>query len=539
MPNALLHQSQFTVNPAEDGVRLDVFLSKKCADLGLSREKIKALITVGEVSVDGTVCTKPRHKVQANSQVAISFAPVATNIVPEYGEVEILYADEHLLVVNKPAGLTVHPAPDKKEGTLVHFLTWHYPALLAMEGERPGIVHRIDKDTSGLLVVALTENVRLALSRDFASRNIDKEYLALVHGVPHSENGIITASIGRDPRHKTKMAVAAKGGRSAKTMWQCLWSSPDKSISLVQAKIFTGRTHQIRVHMASIGHALLFDSTYGPREHAQWLQAGKKLPPVPRQMLHAHKLGFTHPVTGKQMQFCLPPPQDFQSLCLDLCSTTLRVGLVGLAGSGKSTVGKLLSQNKDIPLFIADEAVKKQYLYGADGWIFLRSRFGRKIAPDNRPVDKKALSRLMDCPQLKREVEGLIHPLIVHALDIFWKEHDRKSLAVAELPLFFESGWQKGNKMDFIVGVQADTEKRNTRLAKRGLCPENIARLNSWHWPEADKMALCDVVIKNNATYEALQKQVTELKHTLNKYIQKQHKERWARLKALWSAQEA
>ena len=239
-----------------------------------------------------------------------------------------------MLVVVKPAGLTTHPAPGEPGPTLVNHLLHGWPDIAAatsgMDGQRPGIVHRLDKDTSGLMAVARTEAARLALSESFAGRRTFKVYLALVHGTPEPRQGVIDAPMGRHPSRKTLMAVLPKGGREARSEYRVLWTGPRGLASLVAVRIHTGRTHQIRVHMAHIGHPLLGDAAYGPRENAEWARRPDRLARMaPRQMLHAFYLSVPHPATGEPVTRWLAPPEDFRAL---LAGLDLRVPAGGHCG---------------------------------------------------------------------------------------------------------------------------------------------------------------------------------------------------------------
>jgi 23S rRNA pseudouridine1911/1915/1917 synthase len=231
----------------------------------------------------------------------------------------IRFEDEHLIVVDKPAGLVVHPAPGNPEGTLVNALLAHCGDSLAGIGgvRRPGIVHRLDKDTSGLLVVAKTELAHRALSRDFAGRRIERAYSAFVWGVPVPTTGEISGNIGRSPRNRKKMAVVPEGrGRSAVTRYRVERRYADHA-ALIECRLLTGRTHQIRVHLSHAGHSLIGDPVYGTRSGraaARLGPAGAAISAFPRQALHARLLGFTHPATGEKLRFESPLPADLAEL---------------------------------------------------------------------------------------------------------------------------------------------------------------------------------------------------------------------------------
>ncbi|MBR3738889.1 MAG: RluA family pseudouridine synthase [Clostridia bacterium] len=277
-----------------DGERLDVVLSK---DGELSRSRAAALIKDGCVTVDGQTETKPSFKAE-NGAVIVLDMPEVKPAKAEAQDIplEILYQDAHLAVVVKPCGMVVHPAAGNDDGTLVNALLFHLDSLSGIGGEmRPGIVHRLDKDTSGLLLVAKSDAAHAALSRQLSEREMEKHYRAMVYGKMKAPEGVIEKPIGRSKTDRKKMAVD-ESGRWAKTEWKVLHEYPDRT--LLDVHIITGRTHQIRVHMASIGHPVLGDALYGH----------KRMPDVPRLMLHAYSLTFTHPVTGERMQFTVKCP---------------------------------------------------------------------------------------------------------------------------------------------------------------------------------------------------------------------------------------
>ena len=281
---------EFTGN----GERLDVLLS---ADGELSRSRAAALIKEGCVKVGERVETKPAYKTEPGASVLLDMPEVK----PAKAEaqdipLEILYQDEHLAVVVKPRGMVVHPAAGNEDGTLVNALLFHLDSLSGIGGEmRPGIVHRLDKDTSGLMLVAKDDATHAALSEQLSERMMEKHYRAMVYGKMKEPSGVIEKPIGRSKTDRKKMAVD-ENGRWAKTEWKVLKEYPDRS--LLDVHIITGRTHQIRVHMSSIGHPVLGDPLYGHR----------RMPDVPRLMLHAYSLEFTHPATGERMRFTAPCP---------------------------------------------------------------------------------------------------------------------------------------------------------------------------------------------------------------------------------------
>jgi 23S rRNA pseudouridine1911/1915/1917 synthase len=245
--------------------------------------------------------------------------PAAAEPAPQDIALDILHEDGDLIVLDKPAGLVVHPAPGNPDGTLVNALLAHCgDSLPGIGGERrPGIVHRLDKDTSGVMVVAKTELALAGLSAAFASRDLDRAYLALCWGLPNPASGEIAGAIGRDPRERKRMAVVARGGKEARTLYRTL-QQREAAVALLECRLATGRTHQIRVHLASRGHPLVGDPVYLRRTPA----AARALPAdlraalldFPRQALHAHRLGFAHPRTGAALSFTTAPPADLRAL---------------------------------------------------------------------------------------------------------------------------------------------------------------------------------------------------------------------------------
>ncbi len=290
----------------------------------LSRARVQALIAEGQVEVDGQPATSPKAKVAAGAHFAIHLPPAAEPAAqPQDIPLNIAYEDEHLVVVDKPAGMVVHPAAGNPDGTLVNALLYHCAAnggghLSGIGGvARPGIVHRIDKDTSGLLVVAKSDAAHEGLARQFSDHSIHRRYLAVCAGHPKQPAGTIEGRIGRSDANRKKMALLDKDssrGKHAVTHYKVL-KSLDSS-ALVECHLETGRTHQVRVHFASIGHALLGDPLYG-RTPASLRPIIKQLG-FGRQALHAANLGFEHPIGGKWLEFSSPLPADMQALIDEL-----------------------------------------------------------------------------------------------------------------------------------------------------------------------------------------------------------------------------
>lgn len=293
---------QFTIS-SETG-RLDKVLSELIADL--SRSQIQAAIKDQRVTVNQATVTKTKYAVQTGDEIQLTMPePEPIEAVPEPMSLDIVYEDDQVIVVNKPQGMVVHPAPGHLHGTLVNGLLAH-GQLASINGKiRPGIVHRIDKDTSGLLMVAKTDLAQQSLSQQLKAKTNLREYLAIVHGVIAEEQGTIDAPLARDPRNRQRQAVVA-GGRHAVTHFKVLERFP--GYTLVSCRLETGRTHQIRVHFQYIGHPLAGDPVYGP----------KKTLPGHGQFLHAAKLGFTHPTSGQWLEFSAPVPEIFATTLVKL-----------------------------------------------------------------------------------------------------------------------------------------------------------------------------------------------------------------------------
>lgn len=487
--------------------RLDQFWTARLAAEGVSRAKVQEWIKGGLARVDDAVCRRPSCRLRGGERLIVEVPEAGNGARPEEGAVAVVYRDESLLVVDKPPGLTVHPAPSCPEGTLVNRLVGRFPELTRLEGQRPGIVHRIDKDTSGLLVVALNEGVRLKLSEDFAERRVAKTYLALVYGRPEKVSGEIDLPIGRDPDHKTRMAVV-RGGREAHTAYRVVWTAPDGRASLLEVTIGTGRTHQIRVHLSHEGYPLLGDALYGPEKHAALRRERPELARLAgRQMLHAWRIGFRHPATGREMAFTRGVPKDFWRLVLALGRSVQRVGVVGLPGCGKSAVLADLA-GKGLPVWSADAVVAELYRPGADGWHLLRGRFGERFVPDaGRGVDKKALFAAMRKSEgFRRELMEMLYPLVRHRLEAFWREQARARVAFAEVPMLLEAGWPGQGAADLVLGVRCPEAMRQARLVGRGWSPDIIALMDSWQWAEEKKMAACSLTVDNASDLAALGK---------------------------------
>lgn len=299
-----MSRTTLTFQADTDGERLDRFLDSRCDDL--SRSRIQALISEGSVTLDGEAA-KPSARVRAGQVVVLRLPePQVSRLEPQHIPLSIVYEDGDLLVIDKPAGMTVHPAPGHPDGTLVNAVLAHCPDLQGIGGTvRPGIVHRLDKDTSGLMVVAKNDRAHRALSDRLKARAFTKEYIALTHGSVTPHEAIIDAPIGRSSANRQQMAVTERG-REAITRYRVMRYCA--AHTLVEIRPTTGRTHQIRVHFASLGHPLVGDATYGKSDSR-----------LNRHFLHASKLGFTHPTEGEYLEFTSSPSPELTAFLKSVC----------------------------------------------------------------------------------------------------------------------------------------------------------------------------------------------------------------------------
>lgn len=296
----------FIVDQADKDERLDVYLVRQAQEI--SRSHIQKLISAGQVTVKGRQA-KANYKVQPADVVELTVPePEPLEVVAEAIPLDVLYEDEDVIVINKARGMVVHPAAGTHRGTLVNALLDHCEDLSGIGGTvRPGIVHRLDKDTSGVMVVAKSDRAHVSLAGQIKDRTAGRKYLALVHGNVKADDGVIDAPIGRHPSDRKKMAVTFQHSREARTKFRVL--ERFGNYTLVECKLFTGRTHQIRVHMAYIGHPVVGDPKYGPK-NSPFAIAG--------QALHSAELVFAHPVSGAELRFSAPLPKDMENILAQL-----------------------------------------------------------------------------------------------------------------------------------------------------------------------------------------------------------------------------
>lgn len=301
----------FTVTAEHDGQRVDLWVS---AQAGITRSRVRSMMDEGLVLMNGKPA-KPSAKVHEGYVVELSFPePKEESLVAEDIPLEVLYSDKHLVVINKPAGLVVYPAAGHDSGTLMNALLFKFGSLATVGGPlRPGVVHRLDKETSGVMVVALSDEAYYNLVGQFKEKSTQRSYRALINGSPKGDEGEIEAPIGRSISDRKKMSTRTRHGKHALTRWKALMRFP--GATLVEARLETGRTHQIRVHFSSIGHSVLGDKTYGRQLRLEY--RGRRVS-FPRQMLHAYALGFDHPATGERMVFSSELPEDMQSAIEEL-----------------------------------------------------------------------------------------------------------------------------------------------------------------------------------------------------------------------------
>ena len=320
--DGLFEHYRFTVDPGQSLLRIDKFLSNRINNV--SRSKIQAAAEAGNILVNNTP-VKANYSVKPDDDIRIvmEYPRRELKIIPEEIPLDIVFEDKHLIVLNKPAGLVVHPGHGNYTGTLVNALAWYYKDLPLFKSEdpRPGLVHRIDKDTSGLMVIAKTEQAKVKLALQFFEKSTERKYQALVWGIPKDKEGTITGNIGRSLKNRQVFTVFPEGdfGKHAVTHFSLLKAIG--YVSLVECRLETGRTHQIRVHMKYINHPLFNDSTYGGDQilrgttftkYKQFVQNCFKI--LPRQALHAKTLGFLHPETGEKMLFDSVLPPDMESV---------------------------------------------------------------------------------------------------------------------------------------------------------------------------------------------------------------------------------
>lgn len=300
----------FVVDPATDEQRIDI---QSSALSGLTRSRIHNLIAEGLLKVNGAP-TKPNYRTRAGDAIEITLPEESGELIPENIPLDILYMDSAIIVVNKPPGMVVYPSAGHDSGTLMNAVAFHAPQLATIGGPlRPGTVHRIDKDTSGVMIIALDDTAYYNLVAQFKERSIFRKYLTIIYGDMKTNSGEISLKIGRSETDRKKMSTMTRNAKEALTRWVVVERYP--GATLIEAKLGTGRTHQIRVHFSAVGHPVMGDTTYGKK--TSLMIKGRKIM-FPRQMLHAEVLGFEHPITGAYMEFRRDMPEDMKEVIRQL-----------------------------------------------------------------------------------------------------------------------------------------------------------------------------------------------------------------------------
>lgn len=504
-------QEELSFSSLSFPIRLDVLLRSLLNNKGFSREKIKYYIQKQHVLVNGTVCTTASKKIHEHDDIRIHIPEESSMLCEEEGDIDIMYEDEDLLLINKPHSLVVHPCTSTPTGTLLQRLLFHYPELADMGGERPAIVHRLDKDTTGLLIVARTEKARYGLVQAFSERTIEKYYVALVEGKTPAK-GIIESPIGRDTKNKTKMACSPKGKYAYteyKTLCTVASNRYPSAVSLLSIRIATGRTHQIRVHLASIGHPIIGDTLYGAKQCSF----------ISRPLLHAFRIIFEHPIQKRSMEYMKMPPKDFEDAFIACATQSTKVILTGCAGSGKSTVLQYFIQ-EGIPCCSTDNIVESLYCKENSLWHYCRQSYGTRFLNQDDTINKHALLLAMkESPQIKKEIERVTHSFVAHAVHEFWKNHIHAPYTIVEVPLYFESeDFRKNCPAGTIIAVISKEEERKKRMHSKGWDKEKIEYVVKNQYDDTYKKEHADYIIENNSTLEDLHKNCKKVKEYIYTY---------------------
>ena len=307
---------QFIFSRGRPPERLDHYLAEQLPEL--TRSQLKKLIDEGRITLNGAAA-KPGGKLKGGEEISVTLpVPAPSEAIPQEIPLKVLYEDSHLIVIDKPAGLVVHPAPGHQEGTLVNALLHHCRDLAGIGGElRPGIVHRLDKDTSGVMVATKDDETHQSLAAQFKAHSICRRYVALVHGLLEKDRGTVDSPIGRHPTQRKKMSTQARSGRRAVTHWRVLERFELDRLTWVELTLETGRTHQIRVHLSGLNYPIVGDPVYGSSSRLASLRDDdlrRRIQTLGRQALHARLLGFVHPASGEYMEFESAPPEDMGSV---------------------------------------------------------------------------------------------------------------------------------------------------------------------------------------------------------------------------------
>ena len=491
-------------------IRLDKFLHKLLESQGISRERIKRYIQEGHVYINAIVCTQISKKIHEKDKIDIYIPEERSLLVGEEGTIDVIDEDPSFLVLNKPASLVVHPCTSTPHGTLLQRVLFHYPEIADMGGERPAIVHRLDKDTTGIILLARTEQARYTFIQAFRDRTITKSYLAFVEG--HTpEHGIIEHAIRRDPLQKTRMHISHQG-KPAYTEYKRIAVFPEGilpyPVSFLHIYIATGRTHQIRVHLSSEGFPLLGDTLYGA--HISFAK---------RPLLHAYTLQFHHPLTGKKLFYKQRPPLDFEQTYITLSTPSTHVILTGCAGSGKSTVLQYYI-DAGIPCCSADDIIEELYKEGNSIWHYFKQSYGNQFFEENGMINRaKVLNKMQISHHYKQEIERVTHSFLIEIIHSFWKRHREAPYTIIEVPLYFESTlFQKECPADIIITVSSPQESRIARMRSKGWSEEKIQYILEHQYNDRYKREHADYVIDNSSDYVSLEEKSKESLSYIEQY---------------------
>ena len=521
---------EFVVQIPAAGRRLDLFLADRLADHDLTRSRLQALIRQGLVTLipaearpgdplPPTVNLKVGHLLKAGDRVAVRVPPpIPLDLIAEEVPFTLLYEDEDILVLAKPPGVVVHPAGGHWQGTLVHGLLHHCRNLSGISGElRPGIVHRLDKETSGCLVVAKSDRAHHELARQFKAKEVEKIYQALLIGLISAEQGRVELPIGRHPVRRKQMAVRREGGREALTHWRVLERFA-AGYTLVSLRLETGRTHQIRVHMASLGHPVAGDALYGKGGDRDRRFA------INRQWLHALHLSFNHPVSGERLRFTAPLWPDLEKTLALLRENVGEMlmelwGITGGIGAGKSRVAAWFAAQAGFATVDVDQLARELLQPGQAGWLALRGRDRERFFHPDGSVDRPRLRRaIFSDSRLRREIDNLLHPLIRQEMlaTVARLRREGRQRILVEVPLLYEAGWEA----DFsrVIVVRAPAEISLARLLKRdGVSTEEAAAALAAQMVPEEKARRADLLVDNSGLWSETVARLEKIEKILEK----------------------
>ncbi len=447
------------VEPGQSGLRLDKFWALELEGQKISRAQIIQWIKQNRATLNAEPCPNPSQKVRTGDRLGLVRDLPPGSLAPIPGPLDILWQDGHVLVLDKPPGLAVHPAPSIREATLAHYLLAAFPETASQDPFRPGIVHRLDKDTSGLMLAARSRDCREQLMQDLAARRLEKRYLALVHGRPATEQGRIDLPLGRDPKSKTKQSIQPKTGRDALTFFRVLHVFPHENFSLLQLRIVTGRTHQIRVHLAHAGCPILGDKTYGPAHFAELQRQSPRLVKLcRRQMLHAFALHFKHPITGHHLHLQRAVPNDFQRVLLQLARRPQIVAVSGPQAEETARFCSRVAENR-YPVWYWGESLSGLLQAGSDGLAFLEKARGRSRDPgETLLAAREAVSSDETARPEGIFLRDMLLPLLKHDLWQFIARNKAARLLLVCLPPLLLRDLQKQDLFDVQLRLGTSAE---------------------------------------------------------------------------------